>query len=339
MKPVVVLVGRPNVGKSTLFNRLTRSRAAIVADEPGVTRDRQYGDGVIGDRPYYVVDTGGIVGALAEGTTGDQALRQLIASQVRQALAEADAVVMLVDGREGLQLSDREIANDLRRLGKPLTVAVNKGEGMEPATLVGEFYPLGLGEPRPISSGHGDGVEELMLHVLATLPRASDEAVPSDLPRVAVIGRPNAGKSTLINALLGEERVIVSDVPGTTRDTIDVPLERGGKNYVLIDTAGLRRRARVEDAVEKFSALKTLQAIDHSNVVILMLDAQAGVGEHDATLASYALKHGRAMVLTLNKWDALDEDARAWAKREFERKLRFLDFAPVHFISALHKSR
>jgi GTP-binding protein len=338
MKPVVVLVGRPNVGKSTLFNRLTRSRAAIVADEPGVTRDRQYGNGLVGDRPYYVVDTGGISGVGGDDASAEAALRQLIASQIREALVEADAVILLVDAREGSQALDREIANDLRRLGKPLTLAVNKAEGVESSTLLGEFYPLGLGEPRPISSGHNEGIAALMQHVLAPLSRAEEDAAPVDLPRVAIIGRPNAGKSTLVNALLGEERVITSDLPGTTRDAIDIPLERGRKRYVLIDTAGVRRRARVEDAVEKFSALKTLQAIDQANVIILVLDALAGVSEHDATLASYALKHGRALVLALNKWDALDEEARAWAKRELERKLRFLDFAPVHHISALQKS-
>jgi GTPase len=338
MKPVVVLVGRPNVGKSTLFNRLTRSRAAIVADAPGMTRDRQYGDGVVGDRPYYVVDTGGIVGGLGERGAGGRALRDLIASQVRQALAEADAVVLLLDAREGLLPLDREIANDLRRLGKPVTAAVNKSEGMESASVVGEFYRLGLGEPCPISSAHGEGVAELMRQVLAPLARTPEDAVPVDLPRVAVIGRPNAGKSTLVNALLGEERVIASERPGTTRDAIEVPLERGGRRYVLIDTAGVRRRGRVEDAVEKFSAIKTLEALDRANVVILLLDAQAGIGEHDATLAGYVLKRGRALVLAVNKWDALDESARQWVKREFERKLRFLNFAPVHFISALHKN-
>jgi GTPase len=338
MKPVVVLVGRPNVGKSTLFNRLTRSRAAIVADAPGMTRDRQYGDGVVGDRPYYVVDTGGIVDSLTERAADGRALRNLIATQVQQALAEADAVVLLLDAREGLLPLDREIANDLRRLGKPITAAVNKSEGMQPAAVVGEFYRLGLGDPCAISSAHGEGVADLMQRVLAPLPRAPEDVVAADLPRVAVIGRPNAGKSTLVNALLGEERVIVSERPGTTRDAIEVPLERGGKSYVLIDTAGMRRRARVEDVVEKFSAVKTLEAIDRANVVILLLDAQAGIGEHDATLAGYVLKRGRALVLTVNKWDALEGAARQWVKREVERKLRFLDFAPVHFISALHKT-
>jgi len=243
-----------------------------------------------------------------------------------------------VDGREGLQPLDREIANDLRRLGKPVTLAVNKSEGIEPSTLLGEFYPLGLGEPQPVSSGHGEGISELMQNVLAPLPHAAEASVPSDVPHVAIIGRPNAGKSTLVNALLGEERVIASDLPGTTRDSIEIQLEHGRKRYVLIDTAGVRRRARVEAAVEKFSALKTLQAVDRANVVVLVLDAVAGIGEQDATLASYVLKQGRSLVLALNKWDALDEDARAWVKREVDRKLRFLDFAPIHYLSALQKT-
>jgi GTPase len=334
MKPVVTLVGRPNVGKSTLFNRLTRSRAAIVADEPGITRDRQYGDGLIGDKSYYVVDTGGIsAGLSARG--GNDALRTLMLAQVRQALVEADAVIFLVDAREGVNALDRDIANDLRKLGKPATLAVNKAEGIDPAVAASEFHALGLGMPYSISSAHGEGVEELMEHVLAPLPQVPDAEPLSDVPRVAVIGRPNAGKSTLVNALLGEERVIVSDQPGTTRDSIEVPLERAGKSYRLIDTAGVRRRGKVEEAVEKFSAIKTLQALDQANVVILVLDAQVGIGEQDATLAGYALKRGRAMIVALNKWDALDKSAHEWVKREFERKLSFLDFAPTHHISAL----
>jgi GTP-binding protein len=335
MKPVVVLVGRPNVGKSTLFNRLTRSRAAIVADEPGVTRDRQYGDGLIGDRPYYVVDTGGISDSLS-ASAGSRGLRNLIMAQIRQALGEADAIVLLVDAREGINPLDREIANDLRRYGKPVTLAVNKAEGMDFAIAASEFHSLGLGAPWSISSAHGDGVEELMEHALAPLPRAIDTPAPSDIPRVAVIGRPNAGKSTLVNALLGEQRVIVADEPGTTRDSIQVPLERAGRSYVLIDTAGVRRRARVTEAIEKFSAIKTLQALDEANVIILVLDAKAGIGEQDATLAGYVLKRGRGLVIALNKWDALDKSARDWIKREFERKLPFLDFARVHYVSALH---
>ena len=219
-----------------------------------------------------------------------------------------------------------------------MTLAINKAEGLEPSSLAGEFYSLGLGQPRPISSGHGEGITDLMHHVLDPLRRVEEEEARSDFPRVAVIGRPNAGKSTLINALLGEDRVITSDSPGTTRDAIDIPLERGGRRYILVDTAGVRRRARVENVVEKYSALKTLQAVDHANVVILVLDAVSGVGEHDANLASYVMKQGRALILALNKWDALDSEKRAWVKRELERKLRFLDFAPVHYISALHKT-
>ncbi|HEY8553460.1 MAG TPA: ribosome biogenesis GTPase Der [Burkholderiales bacterium] len=338
MKPVVVLVGRPNVGKSTLFNRLTRSRAAIVADEPGVTRDRQYGDGLVGDRPYYVVDTGGVSESLLERAGAGEALREQMKGQVRQALAEADAVIFLVDAREGLQPLDAEIAQDLRRLGKPVTLAVNKAEGMDPALAGAEFHVLGLGEPQAISSAHGDGVAALMERVLAPLPRVEEAPIATDVPRVAVVGRPNVGKSTLVNALLGEERVIVSDVPGTTRDSIEVPLERAGRTYVLIDTAGVRRRARIEETVEKFSALKTLEAVERANVVILVLDAQAGIAEQDATLAGYVLKHGRAIVVAVNKWDAVDAAARDWAQRELERRLRFLDFAPVHYISALQKT-
>jgi len=335
MKPVVVIVGRPNVGKSTLFNRLTRSRAAIVADEPGVTRDRQYGDGVIGDRPYHVVDTGGIAQALSERKGGD-ALRELMTAQVREALAEADAILFLVDVREGLNALDREIAGDLRRLGKPVTLAVNKAEGMDRANAAAEFHALGLGEPWPVSSAHGEGISDLMAHVLAPLPRApEDEAAPADMPRIAVVGRPNAGKSTLVNALLGEQRVIVSDQPGTTRDSIHLPLERRGRAYVLIDTAGVRRRSRVDEAVEKFSAIKTLQAVDEAIVAILVLDAVAGISEQDASLGGYVLERGRGIVIAVNKWDAVPAGDRDWAKRELERKLGFLAFARAHYISAL----
>jgi GTPase len=333
MKPVVVLVGRPNVGKSTLFNRLTRSRAAIVADEPGVTRDRQYGNGRVGDRPYYVVDTGGIAQALTSGHS--DGLRELMQAQVRQALNEADAVVFLVDAREGIVPLDREIATELRRLGKPITLVVNKAEGMDTAIAAAEFHALGLGDPWPIAAAHGEGVAEFIEHVLAPLPRVADDVEVGAAPRVAVIGRPNAGKSTLVNALLGEERVIVSEHAGTTRDSIEIPLERGERSYILIDTAGVRRRGRVHEAVEKFSALKTLQAIDEANVVIMVLDVEAGISEQDATLAGYALERGRAMVIALNKWDTRDSAGREWAKREFDRRLTFLDFARVHYITAL----
>jgi GTP-binding protein len=335
MKPVIALVGRPNVGKSTLFNRLTRSRLALVADEPGVTRDRQYGDGRIGDRPYLVVDTGGIVEDLRTRQGTD--LGELVSRQTQQALAEADAIVFVTDARDGLAAGDREIADHLRRTGKPAWLAVNKCEGLDPDTTVAEFHALGLGDPYPISSAHGEGVAELMERVLARLPAVEESVMPTDLPRIAVIGRPNAGKSTLVNALLGEERVVVSDLAGTTRDAIRVPFEREGQGYVLIDTAGMRRRARVDEGIEKFSVLRTLQAIDEANVVILVLDAVAGVGEQDAVLAGYALEQGRALVFAVNKWDAVEQSARDWIKREFARKLTFAGFARVHYISALER--
>jgi GTP-binding protein len=333
MKPVVVLVGRPNVGKSTLFNRLTRSRAALVADVPGLTRDRQYGDGRIGDRPYFVVDTGGIVASLASAKElGD--VSSHVAVQVRAALAEADAVILLVDTREGIHPVDRELATDLRRHGKPVWVAVNKSEGYDPSTAVAEFHAFGLGEPMAISATHGDGVEELMQRVLGSLPISEETEPEEGVPCIAVIGKPNVGKSTLVNALLGEERVVVSDAPGTTRDSIRVPLEREGRRYILIDTAGVRRRSKIDELLEKFSVLKTLQAIDEANVAILVIDASAGISEQDASLSGYALEAGRAMVVAVNKWDAVADSDRSWIKREFERKLSFLEFARVHYISA-----
>lgn len=333
MKPVVVLIGRPNVGKSTLFNRLTRSRTALVADAPGLTRDRQYGDGRVGDRPYFVVDTGGVVSSLATAKDhGD--VKSGVAAQVRTALTEADAVILIVDAREGIHPADHELAVDLRRQGKPVWLAVNKSEGFDPATIVAEFYALGLGEPQAISAAHGEGVTELIQRVLEKLPLAEETESAENVPRIAVIGKPNVGKSTLVNALLGEQRVVVCDEPGTTRDSIRVPLERDGRRYTLIDTAGVRRRARIDDLLEKFSVLKTLQAIDEANVAILVIDAHAGVADQDASLAGYALEAGRAIIVAVNKWDIVKESDREWAKREIERKLAFLDFARVHFISA-----
>jgi len=328
MKPVVVLVGRPNVGKSTLFNALTRSRAAIVADEPGVTRDRQYGDGRIGDRPYLVVDTGGLAGET-------QLLSDLMTAQTRQAIEEADAVVLVTDGRTGPIAGDREIAALLRRLGKPVSVAVNKCEGLDPATAIAEFFAMGLGEPLAVSAAHGEGLPRLMQQVLAPLPRLDEAEMPSDQPRIAIAGRPNVGKSTLVNAMLGEERVVVADQPGTTRDSIRIPLRHADHDYLLIDTAGVRRRARIDEAVEKFSVIKTMQAISEANVVILVVDARQEISDQDVDLAGYILEQGRSLVLAVNKWDGLEESRRDWIKRELDRKLPFLAFAPPHFISAL----
>jgi len=335
MKPTVVLVGRPNVGKSTLFNRLTRSRSALVSDQPGVTRDRQYGDGRIGDRPYYVVDTGGLVESyLRPGTAGGKLLGQ-IAMQTAQAIGEADSIVFVLDAREGVTPADREIADALRRAGKPVWLAVNKAEGLDENVATAEFHALGLGAPHAVSAAHGEGVSEFMDNVLAGLARVPEVEVAQDVPRIAVIGRPNAGKSTLVNAILGEARVLVSDEAGTTRDSIAVPLERGGRAYVLIDTAGVRRRHRVHEAIEKFSAIKTLDAVAGANVVILVIDADAGVGEQDVTLAGYALEKGRALVVVVNKWDLLDAEQREWVKRELDRKCPFLSFVRVHYLSAL----
>lgn len=333
MKPVVALIGRPNVGKSTLFNALTRSRDALVADLPGLTRDRQYGEGRVGDRPYLVVDTGG----LAEET---DELRALSARQTRQAIAEADSVIFLVDARVGLLANDREIAEDLRRRGTRVALCVNKAEGVDPHIALAEFHALGFSSLFAISAAHQKGLEALMAEVLSPFPADPEPSETAEhIPRIAVAGRPNVGKSTLINALLGEERVVVSNQPGTTRDSVEVILEHQDRRYAVIDTAGVRRHARVSDAIEKFSVIKTLQAIDRANVVILVLDARQTVSDQDASLAGHVLDQGRALVLAVNKWDGLPESERAWIRREVERKLPFLGFAKPHFISALQGLR
>jgi GTP-binding protein len=333
MLPTLVLVGRPNVGKSTLFNRLTASRAALVADYPGLTRDRHYGRGRWGERPYLVVDTGGFEPKARDG------IMQAMAAQTKTAIAEADAIIFLVDGRAGLTGEDITIAEVLRRAGRPVLLAVNKSEGLAPERATAEFHELALGTPLPISSAHGENLRELVEHALAQCPpQSASEAKPAAAEekriKVAIVGRPNVGKSTLVNTLLGEERVITFDQPGTTRDSIYLDFDHGGRSYTLIDTAGVRRRGKVTETIEKFSVIKTLQAIEDANVVVLLLDAEQGVSEQDAHLAGHILEAGRALVVAVNKWDAADADARAQIKRELERKLGFLAFAELHTISA-----
>jgi GTP-binding protein len=331
MKPVLALVGRPNVGKSTLFNRLTKSRDAIVADFAGLTRDRHYGNGKQGKHEYIVIDTGGFEPDASSG------IYKEMAKQTRQAVAEADVVIFVVDARLGLSAQDHDIAKFLRRLGKPCVLVANKAEGMKEGAQLVEFYELGLGEVHPISAAHGQGIRDLVDLALAPLHLPEPEEEPADEPgviKLAVAGRPNVGKSTLINTWLGEERLVAFDLPGTTRDAISVPFERNGQKFELIDTAGLRRKGKVFEAIEKFSVVKTLQAIESANVVLLLLDATQGVTDQDAHIAGYILESGRAVVLALNKWDAADDYQREVVRRSIETRLAFLKFADIHFISA-----
>ncbi len=329
MKPILAIVGRPNVGKSTLFNRLTRSRDALVHDLPGVTRDRHYGEGRAGDRSFIAIDTGGLEPGAAEGIFVE------MGRQAEQAIAEADEVLFVVDARAGLTPGDRLIADRLRRRKPSVHLVVNKAEGMPADAAAAEFHEIGLGHPIAISAAHGEGVRELLDLVLARFPEETEEKeAPDRHPRVAIVGRPNVGKSTLINALVGEERVITFDEPGTTRDAIEVPFERGGRCYTLIDTAGVRRRGRTGTPVEYFSIVKALQAIEAANVAILVLDAMEGVTEQDAHVAGYILERGRAVVIAVNKWDGADKEARSRMKSELAWKLGFLGFADVHTVSA-----
>ncbi|MGX4642215.1 ribosome biogenesis GTPase Der [Massilia sp. SYSU DXS3249] len=334
MKPVIALVGRPNVGKSTLFNRLTRSRDALVADLPGLTRDRHYGEGRIGERPFLVIDTGGFEPVAKEGIMHEMAL------QTKQAVAEADVVVFLVDGRQGLTPHDKTITDFLRKSGRKVMLVINKSEGMKYTSVTAEFYELGMGDPYVISAAHGDGVHDLVNEALdeafAQRPADEEELESQDYGvKIALVGRPNVGKSTLINTLVGEQRVIAFDMPGTTRDSIEVPFEREGKQYTLIDTAGIRRRGKVFEAIEKFSVVKTLQSVSEANVVVLMLDAQQDISEQDAHIAGFILESGRALVVAVNKWDGLTSDQRDQIKNDIDRKLDFLGFAEMRFISAL----
>jgi len=329
LKPTLVIVGRPNVGKSTLFNRLTKTRDALVADIPGLTRDRHYGHGRVGGRPYLVVDTGGFEPQAKDGIMHE------MARQAEAAIAEADTLLFVVDGRAGVTPQDKVIADRLRKTGRPLLLVVNKGEGVNRAVFGAEFHELGCGTPLVISSAHGEGVRELVEEALSPFPEEPDESEQGAGPRVAIAGRPNVGKSTLINTLLGEERVIAFDLPGTTRDAIEVPFERNGRAYTLIDTAGLRRRGKVFETVEKFSVIKTLQAVEQSNVVVLMVDASQDISDQDAHIAGFVIEAGRALVLAVNKWDAVDDYRRERVKQDIERKLNFLGFARVHYVSAL----
>lgn len=334
MKPVIALVGRPNVGKSTLFNRLTRSRDALVADMPGLTRDRHYGEGRMGERPFLVIDTGGFEPVAKTGIMSE------MAKQTKQAVAEADIVIFIVDGRQGLTPHDKTITDFLRKSGRSVMLVVNKSEGMKYTSVTADFYELGMGDPYVISAAHGDGVMDLVEESIniALASRPPTDELPDTMDhgiKIAIVGRPNVGKSTLINTLLGEERVIAFDMPGTTRDSIEIPFERDGKQYTLIDTAGIRRRGKVFEAIEKFSVVKTLQSISEANVVLLLLDAQQDISEQDAHIAGFILESGRALVVGVNKWDGMTSDKRDEIKIDLDRKLSFLSFANTHFISAL----
>ncbi len=331
MIPTIALVGRPNVGKSTLFNRITKTRDAIVANLAGLTRDRKYGDAEFNGKRFIVVDTGGISG-------DETGIDTVMAEQSLQAIEESDIVLFMLDSREGLTAADQQIASHLRSLSKPTFLVANKVDGLNADIAIAPFYELGMGEVNSIAAAHGRGVKALLEQVLMEVPESPEETEQNNARglKMAIIGRPNVGKSTLVNRMLGEDRVVVFDLPGTTRDSIYIDYERDGKNYTLIDTAGVRRRKNIKLSVEKFSIVKTLQAMDDANVVILVMDAREGIVDQDLHLMGHALDSGRALVVALNKWDGLEEDHKARIKTELDRRLRFVDFADVHFISALH---
>ena len=334
MLPVVAIVGRPNVGKSTLFNALTQTRDALVADMPGVTRDRQYGISRVGNRPCLLVDTGGLI-------TNAEGIDYLTAQQVLQAIDEANTVLFVVSARDGLTAEDEEIAARLRRESCEVILVANKTDGLDTDTALAEFAALGMGEPLAITASHRRGLDSMMKAAIETLPleeEDEEEGEEEDILRLAVVGRPNVGKSTLVNRLLGEERVLAFNEPGTTRDTITTRLERDGRKYELIDTAGVRRRSKVTEAVEKFSIIKALQAIERAHVVVLMLDAGEGITDQDTTLLGHILNQGRALVIALNKWDGLDPDHRKRVKGELDRKLTYVNWAQRVTMSALHGS-
>lgn len=331
MIPVIALVGRPNVGKSTLFNRLTKTQDALVADFPGLTRDRQYGEALYNDRPYIVVDTGGI-------GVDDIAVDNLMSKQSAIALNEADAVLFIVDGRSGLIGIDVNIANNLRKLNKKIHLVVNKTEGLDDDIACSDFQSLGIEDVHSISAAHGIGISSLLELILTPFVSDIEEVVNEKAIKIAFAGRPNVGKSTLINRILGEERVVVYDMPGTTRDSISIPFERDEQQYILIDTAGVRRRSRVDEKIEKFSVIKTLQAIKESNVCLQLLDANEGITDQDMNLLGFIIESGKALVIAINKWDGLDEEHKERVKDELSRRLHFANFAKIRFISALHGS-
>jgi GTPase len=334
MKPVVALVGRPNVGKSTLFNRFTKTRDAIVADYAGLTRDRHYGNAKLGNREYIVIDTGGFE------PTAESGIFKEMAKQTRQAVAECDVVIFVVDARDGISAQDHDIAKYLRKLGKPTILAANKAEGMQAGAQLSEFFELGLGEVRAVSAAHGQNIRPLIEEALDKLQlpeEVEEEERDPDVIKLAVAGKPNVGKSTLINTWLGEERLVAFDQPGTTRDAISVPFEKGGQKFELIDTAGLRRKGKVFEAIEKFSVVKTLQAIESAHVVLLLIDAKEGISDQDAHIAAYCVEAGRALVLAINKWDAIDGYERELLERSIETRLVFLKFAEMHKISAIKR--
>lgn len=332
MIPVIALVGRPNVGKSTLFNRLTKTRDALVANYPGLTRDRKYGEGEMHGRKFMLIDTGGITGE-------EEGIDTVMAEQSMLAIDEADAVLFIVDSRDGLTPTDRQLAKYLREKERKVYLVANKIDGINPDIATAEFFELGLEDVYPTTATHGRGVKSLMEAVLEPFPEIDPDAAEDEKDRgikIAVVGRPNVGKSTLVNRMLGEERVVVFDMPGTTRDSIYIDYEREGKKYTLIDTAGIRRRKNVKLSVEKFSIVKTLQSVSDANVVVLLIDAHEGLVDQDMHLMGSAIDAGRAIVVAINKWDGLEADSKDWIKSELKRRLRFVDFADIHFISALH---
>ncbi len=335
MKSVIAIVGRPNVGKSTLFNFLTHSRNALVADRPGVTRDRQYGFGSYGGRQFILIDTGG----LGQNDKDSENISNLISDQALRAIAEADVLIWLVDGRDGLTAEDEHLAKVLRPMCNLIFLSANKTEGLNTDISMSDFYRLGFQDTHAISAKRGDGIRQLMEHVVKQLPvEMEDDASLERGLRITVLGRPNVGKSTLTNRILGEERMLTFNQPGTTRDSIAIPFERDGIPYTLIDTAGIRRRAKISDAIEKFSVVKSLQAIDNTQIVVLVLDAQEAITEQDASLLGLIVDSGKSLIIAVNKWDGLEESHKTRIKAQLDRKLGFVDYACIHFISALHGS-